>query len=699
MPRQMEALINLAQIPVTTLKGVGPGMAAKLEKVGLNSLQDLLFHLPLRYEDRTRITSIRDLMPGIFTNIIGEVTQNQIIQGKRRMMLVTINDGTGSINLRFFHFSASQKNSLTVGLSIRCYGEINRGMRGFEIVHPEYKPLEQDQALTAVEETLTPVYSTTDGLRQISLRNLTEQALIRLQRGHVEELLPQEICLEQYGLSDALALIHRPPPDTSVTLIEEGKHPAQLRLIKEELLAHNLSMLKLRASSDQHPAVALQPDKALNDKFLDALPFSPTGAQARVTKEIQQDLQKNMPMMRLVQGDVGSGKTLVAALAAITAIGQGFQVALMAPTEILAEQHAINFGKWFEPLSITVGWLAGKTKAKARRQALEHIASGNMQMVIGTHALFQEQVVFNKLALIIIDEQHKFGVHQRLSLREKGAWQGNYPHQLIMTATPIPRTLAMTAYADLDTSVIDELPPGRTPIKTIALPDSRRDDVVERIRQGCINDNRQAYWVCTLIEESEVLQCQAAEDTAVYLQAQLPELKIGLVHGRMKAEEKQAVMEEFKRAELDLLVATTVIEVGVDVPNSSLMVIENPERLGLAQLHQLRGRVGRGSIASHCVLMYKAPLTKTATKRLKVLRESNDGFVIAQKDLEIRGPGELLGTKQTGLADLKIANLQRDAHLIPEVQKSAHLIWKKYPDVAEALINRWLANREKYSNA
>jgi len=695
----MEALTNLAQIPVTTLKGVGPGMAAKLEKVGLNSLQDLLFHLPLRYEDRTRITSIRDLMPGIFTNIIGEVTQNQIIQGKRRMMLVTINDGTGSINLRFFHFSASQKNSLTVGLSIRCYGEINRGMRGFEIVHPEYKPLEQDQALTAVEETLTPVYSTTDGLRQISLRNLTEQALIRLQRGHVEELLPQEICLEQYGLSDALALIHRPPPDTSVTLIEEGKHPAQLRLIKEELLAHNLSMLKLRASSDQHPAVALQPDKALNDKFLDALPFSPTGAQARVTKEIQQDLQKNMPMMRLVQGDVGSGKTLVAALAAITAIGQGFQVALMAPTEILAEQHAINFGKWFEPLSITVGWLAGKTKAKARRQALEHIVSGNMQMVIGTHALFQEQVVFNKLALIIIDEQHKFGVHQRLSLREKGAWQGNYPHQLIMTATPIPRTLAMTAYADLDTSVIDELPPGRTPIKTIALPDSRRDDVVERIRQGCINDNRQAYWVCTLIEESEVLQCQAAEDTAVYLQAQLPELKIGLVHGRMKAEEKQAVMEEFKRAELDLLVATTVIEVGVDVPNSSLMVIENPERLGLAQLHQLRGRVGRGSIASHCVLMYKAPLTKTATKRLKVLRESNDGFVIAQKDLEIRGPGELLGTKQTGLADLKIADLQRDAHLIPEVQKSAHLIWKKYPDVAEALINRWLANREKYSNA
>ena len=699
MPRQTEALTNLAKIPVTTLKGVGPGMASKLEKIGLNSLQDLLFHLPLRYEDRTRIMTVRDLIPGVFTNIIGEITQNQIIQGKRRMMLVTINDGTGSINLRFFHFSASQKNSLSVGLNIRCYGEINRGMRGFEIVHPEYKPLDQDQPLTPVEETLTPVYPTTDGLRQISLRNLTEQALKRLQRGQVEELLPQDISHEPYDLSDALALIHRPPPDTSVTLMEEGKHPAQLRLIKEELLAHNLSMLKLRASSDQHPAVALPLDEVLNEKFLALLPFSPTGAQARVTTEIQQDLQKPLPMMRLVQGDVGSGKTLVAALAALTAIGQGFQVALMAPTEILAEQHAINFQKWFEPLSISVGWLAGKTKAKARRIALEHIANGEMQMVIGTHALFQEQVAFKKLALIIIDEQHRFGVHQRLSLREKGVWQGNYPHQLIMTATPIPRTLAMTAYADLDTSVIDELPPGRTPIKTIALPDSRRDDVIERIRQGCINDNRQAYWVCTLIEESEVLQCQAAEDTALYLQEQLKELKIGLVHGRMKAAEKQAVMEQFKQAELDLLVATTVIEVGVDVPNSSLMVIENPERLGLAQLHQLRGRVGRGSIASHCVLMYKAPLSKTATKRLNVLRESNDGFVIAQKDLEIRGPGELLGTKQTGLADLKIADLQRDAHLIPQIQQSAYLIWKQYPKQANGLIDRWLGNREHYSNA
>ncbi|MBA6351866.1 ATP-dependent DNA helicase RecG [Colwellia sp. BRX9-1] len=694
-----KGLAKLAQIAITSLKGVGPSMAEKLEKVGLRSLQDLLFHLPNRYEDRTRVTAIRDCFPGVFTNIIGEITGSQIINGKGRMLLVTVQDASGTVNLRFFRFSAAQKNSLALGLNIRCYGEIKRGARGFEIIHPEYKSLDEDQALTEVEETLTPVYPTTEGLRQITLRNLTEQALIRLERGQVEELLPEEFNLQNYSLAQALALIHRPPPETSVIQLEEGKHPAQLRLIKEELLAHNLSMLKLRQSSDAHRSISLIDDKVLSDKFLASLPFSPTNAQVRVVQEIRQDLMKTQPMMRLVQGDVGSGKTLVAALAALTAISKGFQVALMAPTEILAEQHALNFKNWFEPLDISVGWLAGKTKAKARRSALEHIENGSMQMIVGTHALFQDKVIFHNLTLIIIDEQHRFGVHQRLSLREKGAFEGNYPHQLIMTATPIPRTLAMTAYADLDTSIIDELPPGRTPINTIALPDTRREDVVERIRKGCVKDNRQAYWVCTLIEESEVLQCQAAEDTAVYLQEQLTELKIGLIHGRMKAAEKQSVMETFKKGELDLLVATTVIEVGVDVPNSSLMVIENPERLGLAQLHQLRGRVGRGTVASHCVLMYKSPLSKTATKRLAVLRESNDGFVIAQKDLEIRGPGEFLGTKQTGLADLKIADLLRDAHLIPEVQQHAYLIWKKHPQNAQAIIQRWMGDREYFTNA
>ena len=701
----MEALTKLSQVALTTLKGVGPSMAKRLEKLSLLSVQDLLFHLPLRYEDRTRVSTIRECLVGTHTNIIGEITSNQLTHGKRRMMVVNVNDGTGNVQLCFFSFSASLKNSLSVGQTIRCYGEIKRGPNGFQIVHPEYRSLDDDRALTATEETLTPVYPTTDGLKQISLRNLTDQALIRLQRGQVEELLPSDLFDEQYSLEQALTIVHRPPPEASTSQLELGKHPAQLRLIKEELIAHNLSMLKLRQNSDVHNAVslsleqAIEPYCAAEGSFLKALPFSPTNAQARVVKEIKTDLAKSQPMMRLVQGDVGSGKTLVAALAALTAISQGYQVALMAPTEILAEQHAINFASWFTPLDISVGWLAGKTKAKARRLALEKMASGEMQMVIGTHALFQADVQFNKLVLVIIDEQHKFGVHQRLSLREKGVFDNNYPHQLIMTATPIPRTLAMTAYADLDTSVIDELPPGRTPINTVALPDSRRENVIERIREGCSNDNRQAYWVCTLIEESEVLQCQAAEDTAIHLQEQLPELKIGLVHGRLKAAEKQEIMTRFKAGEIHLLIATTVIEVGVDVPNASLMVIENPERLGLAQLHQLRGRVGRGSVASHCVLLYKAPLSKTATKRLAVLRESNDGFVIAEKDLEIRGPGELLGTRQTGLAELKIADLVRDGYLIPEIKQKAYLLSRQNPECAQALIQRWLGNKERYSNA
>ncbi len=695
----LEALSRLSQVPLSTLKGVGPSLAEKLEKIGLLSVQDMLFHLPLRYEDKTRVTTVRDLLVGTSTNIIGEITDSQITQGKRRMLVVTLHDGTGSIQLCFFSFSASQKNSLAIGKTIRCYGEVKRGPRGYQIVHPEYKSLDDDRELTPVEETLTPVYPSTDGLRQISLRSLTEQALLRLQRGQVEELLPATIFNEPYSLSEALTIIHRPPPEVSVEQLEQGRHPAQQRLIKEELLAHNLSMLKLRQNSDIHDAVSLLGDEQVSQKFLNSLPFSPTNAQARVVDEIKTDLAKAQPMMRLVQGDVGSGKTLVAALAALTAISQGYQVALMAPTEILAEQHAINFASWFTALDISVGWLAGKTKVKAKRVALEQIASGEMQMVIGTHALFQADVVFKNLVLVVIDEQHKFGVHQRLTLREKGIFDNKYPHQLIMTATPIPRTLAMTAYADLDTSIIDELPPGRTPINTVALPDLRRGDVIERIRQGCVNDGRQAYWVCTLIEESEVLQCQAAEDTALLLQAQLPELNIGLVHGRMKGVEKQEVMDAFKAGDLHLLIATTVIEVGVDVPNSSLMVIENPERLGLAQLHQLRGRVGRGTVASHCVLLYKAPLSKTATKRLAVLRQSNDGFVIAEKDLEIRGPGELLGTRQTGLAELKIADLVRDGYLIPKIKQQAYLLSRQQPECAQALIQRWLGNKERYSNA
>ncbi|WP_434357898.1 ATP-dependent DNA helicase RecG [Parasalinivibrio latis] len=687
----------LDAVPVTSLSGVGAKMAEKLEKIGLNTVQDLLFHLPYRYEDRTRVWPIAGVLPGQHATVEGEIFSNETIFGKRRMLRVKIRDASGVLTLRFFNFNAAMKNSLANGKRVKAYGEVKAGMGGPEIIHPEYTVFSEPTEIQ-LEETLTPVYPTTEGLRQLTLRSLTDQALVLLESCAVKELLPEGLYDRQMTLSEALKTLHRPTPDISVEQLEQGKHPAQKRLIVEEMLAQNLSMLAVRDRLQQDKTWPLHGTGQLKEKLLAGLPFTPTGAQQRVVADIERDLVKDTPMMRLVQGDVGSGKTLVAALAAIRAIEEGFQVALMAPTEILAEQHAINFAGWLEPLGIKVGWLAGKLKGKARDEELAKIASGDAQMVVGTHALFQSQVEFDKLALVIIDEQHRFGVHQRLELREKGIKQGCHPHQLIMTATPIPRTLAMTAYADLDTSVIDELPPGRTPISTVAVPDTRRDEIVYRVKAAC-EQGRQAYWVCTLIDESEVLEAQAAADTADDLQRALPELKIGLVHGRMKPQEKQDVMGRFKAGELHLLVATTVIEVGVDVPNASLMIIENPERLGLAQLHQLRGRVGRGSVASHCVLLYHAPLSKTASKRLGVLRESNDGFVIAQRDLEIRGPGELLGTKQTGMVEFKIADLIRDQHLIPEVQKLARYVHEKFPENAKAIIERWLGNREQYTNA
>ncbi|MFM4747909.1 ATP-dependent DNA helicase RecG [Aeromonas veronii] len=689
--------MKLDKIPLDSLKGVGSKMLEKLERLGLATVQDLLFHLPLRYEDRTQVWPIGDLPPGLHGAVEGEIQDTQLVMGRRRMMVCRISDGTGTLTLRFFNFTAAQKNSLASGRLIRCFGEVRPGKYGLEMAHPEYKLLGEEQA-GQTEEALTPVYPTTEGLRQLTLRNLTDQALAQLDLYGVEELLPAGLYPHQIELAAALKLLHRPPPSVALPLLESGQHPAQQRLVLEELLAHNLSVLKVRAQAQTQLARALKPAPELVEQLLGALPFKPTGAQSRVVAEISKDLQQSHPMMRLVQGDVGSGKTLVAALAALQAIGNGCQVGLMAPTELLAEQHAINFAKWLEPLGIGVGWLAGKQKGKAREESLAAIADGSVKMVVGTHAIFQEQVVFQRLALVIIDEQHRFGVHQRLALREKGEREGVHPHQLIMTATPIPRTLAMTAYADLDTSIIDELPPGRTPITTVALPDSRRGDVIERVKLAC-TEGKQAYWVCTLIEESEVLECQAAEDTAAELQNLLPGLHIGLVHGRMRPVEKQRVMEEFKAGILQLLVATTVIEVGVDVPNASLMIIENPERLGLAQLHQLRGRVGRGAVASHCVLLYHAPLSKTAQSRLGVLRETNDGFLIAQRDLELRGPGELLGTRQTGLADLKIADLVRDQPLIPQVQKMARFLMDRHPSHVEPLIRRWLGLRDHYSNA
>lgn len=688
----------LDTVPLSTLAGVGASQAGKLAKLGLVTVQDLLLHLPLRYEDRTQLYAINDLLPNIYATVEGEVLNCDISFGRRRMLTCQISDGTGILTLRFFNFNAGMKNSMSPGRRVTAYGEIKRGQRGAEIIHPEYR-VQGENTTVALQETLTPVYSTTEGVRQATLRNLTDQALELLDTCAIAELLPPELSQGMIGLPAALRMLHRPPPDMALVDLEHGRHPAQRRLIMEELLAHNLSMLAVRAGAQRYHALPMTPRHDLSSKLLAALPFKPTAAQVRVVQEIEHDLAHDYPMMRLVQGDVGSGKTLVAALTALNVIAWGKQVALMAPTELLAEQHANNFRQWFAPLGIEVGWLAGKQKGKARLAQQDAIAAGQVSMIVGTHAIFQEQVQFNGLALVIIDEQHRFGVHQRLALWEKGEEQGFHPHQLIMTATPIPRTLAMTAYADLDTSTIDELPPGRTPVTTVAIPDTRRAEIISRVKSACTDEGRQAYWVCTLIEESDQLEAQAAEATWEELKLALPELQIGLVHGRMKPGEKQAVMQAFKEGTTHLLIATTVIEVGVDVPNASLMIIENPERLGLAQLHQLRGRVGRGSVASHCVLLYKAPLSKTAQKRLQVLRDSNDGFVIAQCDLEIRGPGELLGTRQTGNAEFKVADLLRDQAMIPEVQRVARHIHQHYPQQATALIERWLPETQRYTNA
>ena len=688
----------LDAIPLTALAGVGAAVAAKLAKININNVQDLLFHLPSRYEDRTRITPLNDIRPDSYATIEGVVQTSEVAFGKRPILNVTLSDGSSKISLRFFNFNAGMKNSLQSGTRVKAFGEIKRGRFMAEMHHPQYQIIRNDQPLL-LEENLTPIYPTTEGLRQTALRNLTDQALKLLYSTPVNELLPLQYNPHKISLKEALSFLHRPPPNISFEQLEQGNHPAQLRLIYEELLAHNLAMQKSRVETKRLNAEVLTEDQTLRQRFLAQLPFQPTHAQQRVVQEITQDLSKNEPMMRLVQGDVGSGKTLVAALAALIAIGNNKQVALMAPTEILAEQHAQNFRNWFEPLGIEVGWLAGKVKGKARQTALEKIKCGQVKMIVGTHALFQDEVEFQDLSLVIIDEQHRFGVHQRLLLREKGLKNNYYPHQLIMTATPIPRTLAMTVYADLDTSIIDELPPGRTPIQTIVVSEERRDEIVQRVNHACDNEKRQAYWVCTLIEESEVLEAQAAEAIMQDLQRALPKLAIGLVHGRMKPQEKQAIMQRFKDGELSLLVATTVIEVGVDVPNASLMIIENAERLGLSQLHQLRGRVGRGSIDSYCVLLYKPPLGKVSRQRLQVLRDSQDGFVIAEKDLQIRGPGEVLGTKQTGIAEFKIASLIRDRKMIPLVQHNARQIIEHFPDCVDGLIKRWLDQRTMYSNA
>jgi ATP-dependent DNA helicase RecG len=684
--------------PVVSLKGIGGQTVMRLEKLDIRQIRDLLFHLPLRYEDRTRIQSISQLSVGDTALLCARIISCSISHHGRRLLNCQISDETGLINLRFFHFTAKQHNNLSNGTLISCFGEIKEGYSGFEIIHPEYKIIQSsDQCIT--QDSLTAIYPLTEGLRQATLRKAVTQALEIYNSipDELPDLLPKNILkLYQFpSLNNALNTLHAPIAGASTDHLLKTS-PALKRLAFEELIAHQLSQLHKKSSNKQWQAPALIENSQHTQQFVDALSFKLTQAQQRVIKEITIDCASNHPMLRLVQGDVGSGKTVVSAYAALLALSNQYQIAIMAPTELLAEQHMRNFSFWFKDFNTHIAYLTGQLKGKKREQVLQDIADGTASIIIGTHALFQDAVNFSQLGLIIIDEQHRFGVNQRLALRDKGQTENSKPHQLIMTATPIPRTLAMLNYADLDISVIDELPPGRIPVVTRALPSDRRDEIIAKINIW-ITQRHQAYWVCTLIEESEILQCEAAEETAKYLATALPNIRIGLVHGRMKATEKESVMLAFKNHELDLLVATTVIEVGVDVPNASLMVIENPERLGLSQLHQLRGRVGRGTADSYCLLMYRSPLSHASRERLKILRETSDGFVIAEKDLELRGPGQMMGTKQTGQMHFKIADLERDTDLLELVSTAVALIHKHQPKNNLALIKRWLGTTTKYA--
>lgn len=686
--------------PVTVLSGIGPGLQNKLDRIGISQVQDLLFHLPYRYIDRTRLSPIGTLHSGHNAYIQGEIELTQVRFGKRRSLLCRISDGTGAIVLRFFYFSKSQQNALQRGLSVRCYGQVRFGQSSLEMVHPEYRVLNKNHE-NALDEQLTAVYPSTEGLQQTRLRNITGQALQVLNNDskNLVELLPDNVLAEQNlpNIYDALTYVHRPPPDADIQSLLERNHPAQIRLAFEELLAHQLSLLQLRKEFRKEQSPALNNNKKLVSEFLKHLPFELTNAQQQASKTISTDLNKTEAMLRLLQGDVGSGKTVVAAMAALQAIESGYQVAIMAPTELLSEQHYNNFSLWLKPLGVDVAFLTGKLK-KINRSAVEsRLLDDSPVVVIGTHALFQDSVAFAKLGLIIIDEQHRFGVHQRLALLEKGQQHKIYPHQLIMTATPIPRTLTMTAYADLDHTIINELPPGRKAINTSVISNERRSDIINRIKALCV-EGRQVYWVCTLIEESETLQCETAIETAETLKEKLSDINVGLIHGRMKSAEKEYMMQSFKEGNIDLLVATTVIEVGVDVPNASLMIIDNAERFGLSQLHQLRGRIGRGDIKSDCVLMYQSPLGVLAKQRLEIMRTSSDGFVIAEKDLELRGPGEVLGTRQAGIPEMRVADLIRDSRLLPEIQNTAKFLFENDPDKVESLIHRWLGKNIEYSN-
>ncbi|HQA02636.1 MAG TPA: ATP-dependent DNA helicase RecG [Thermomonas sp.] len=697
MPAAAPIAIADVETPLTVLAGVGPALREKLAARGLLTLQDLWLHLPRSYEDRTQLTPMSALRAGIVAQTEGRVELvERSFRGRPVLKVVLVDAGNQRLTLRFFHFRAQQVTQFAKGVRVRVFGTPRPGQLGLEIVHPSYRLLDDDEH--ALSQSLDPVYPEIEGFGAASIRKLIVQALQRLPSEDALELLPSAWLarLRLPSLRQAIVYLHQPPRDANVALLQSGLHPAQRRLALEELLAHQLSLRRQRLALQAEGTRALRGSEVLVSKLENALPFKLTGAQARVYAQLREDLRQPKPMLRLVQGDVGSGKTVVAAMAALLAIADGRQAALMAPTELLAEQHLANLRAWLEPLGLRVCWLAGKVTGKARTKALDEVASGAAQLVVGTHALMQEGVAFHDLALAIIDEQHRFGVHQRLALREKG--RGSIPHQLVMTATPIPRTLAMSAYADLDVSAIDELPPGRTPVTTVVLSSERRPELIDRIHVACA-EGRQVYWVCTLIDESDEVQAQAAQTTFEALQDALPSVRVGLVHGRLKAADKQATMLAFKAGELDLLVATTVIEVGVDVPNASLMVIENAERLGLSQLHQLRGRVGRGSAASSCVLLYQSPLGQMARQRLDTLRQTNDGFAIAEKDLELRGPGELLGTRQTGIASFRMADLVRDADLLPQVHALADDLLQTAPAVADDIIQRWIGAAARYASA
>lgn len=679
------------------LRGVGSQIEKHLARLEIFSIKDLLFHLPLRYQDRTQIEAMRGVIPGEEAVVEGIISSVSKPLSGRTKLLCELKDGTGRIFLRFFHVLSFQTDTLKVGNRLRCYSTVRLGPKGLEMVHPEFKLIAEGKEIP-IDQHFTPIYPATEGLSQYILRKLTGNALDWMKNENsFRELIPESLLrsLAFPTFKEALQFVHRPPREASMTNLMDAKTLQQKRLVFEELITHRISLLHIKRAFQSQVGVQLKKPNTISKKFLEQLPFQLTTAQTRVAKEIEADLSRPHPMLRLVQGDVGSGKTVIAALAMLQALESGYQAAMMAPTELLAEQHYRVFKRWFEPLGIKVVFLSSHVKASERRTTLKAIEDGSAQIMLGTHALFQQDVKFAKLALVIVDEQHRFGVHQRALFREKGVHADYHPHQLIMTATPIPRTLAMSFYADLDCSVIDELPPGRTPIATTVIANSRREEVIARIREAC-QQGRQAYWVCPLIEESEAIACQAATKTAEELRQILPELKIGLIHGRLHADEKESAMQQFQSGKTHLLIATTVIEVGVDVPNASVMVIENAERLGLSQLHQLRGRVGRGSIASHCVLMYQYPLSEHSKSRLSVMRETSDGFKIAQRDLELRGPGEVLGTRQTGELSFRIADLIRDSDILTDVHKAAEIIMREHPEIIDPLVDRWLGNGKEY---